>query len=107
MVFLDIISGEALSASLTITDAIAGTAVDVSSAVVSVKIGTPKGEAAIIIPDTALDKTAATSGVIEVPLTAAETSQLNGSYIMEVNVEFAPTNIIKNRDIVLRVTKAL
>ena len=105
---LEVKQGEAKTVRFTITDA-DGDVVDVSAATFSLVVKQKLSDTSAVFTksDTDFDKSQGSSGIVTVPISAANTNQTPGSYIMELTTEFSSTNIDKSLDIPLIINKAI
>ena len=102
--------GEAKVLTLTVTDE-AGALVNLSSATLTLGVKDNASDLLFVIQklDAAFDKASAASGVVKVPLTAADTNQAEGDYVGELKAEWAsnPVVIEKTVNFYLQIRQAV
>jgi hypothetical protein len=100
--------GEAKTGFFTVKDAL-GAAVDLSAATLTLGVKKDKADEAYIFSkaDADFNKTQAAQGIVSVNLTATDTNQPEGTYIVELKCVWAGPVIKKSEDFFLQIKRAV
>lgn len=105
MTTLTFIQGEAGSVTLTITEA--GVAKNLTGATMTAEIGRRGSAPLVTIADASITRSTPTNGIATVPLSATDTDQAPGVYVLEVTTQYSATQVDINQETVIVITEAV
>jgi hypothetical protein len=99
------VQGEADTVTVTFTETIDGTPgpLDISAATMTAELGVPGQKAVATIANTSIDKTDGLNGNAGIPLTATNTNQKPGDYLLEVTVVLGDGRTVKSQSVIIRI----